>query len=204
MENINLNVPSVKKLFIDYENYDIYNLAPEGEEFIDWFRCDKGIAETVSILNKKGYITDSNSCEGHMPKITSAYIEGFGQTMGAFIAFKPDITIPSFPEGFYQEPMAVGDGFPNCLVSAITEGLPVIDEKVTKLPLEDNEENAALIAKLRSRLPLIDNHGYTYQPNEEEIGNLVNYFETNLVRDRENLNIWAKSLPKREVLGKSK
>lgn len=139
-----------------------------------------------------------------MPNITPTYIENFDRVMGTFIAFKPDIVIPSFPEGFYQEPMAVGDGFSNCLVSSITDGLPIIDERVTKLPLENNEENAFLIAKLRSGLPLIDNHGYMYQPTQVEVENLTNYFETTLAKNREALNIWAKSLPKREVLGKSR
>ena len=53
-----------KVLYIDYINYDIHNCPPEGEMFIDWFMCDASIAETISILNKKGYITDSNSCGG--------------------------------------------------------------------------------------------------------------------------------------------
>lgn len=60
MDTVNSNA-RVRALFIDYESYDIHPCAPRGQEYIDWFRCDKEIAETISILNKKGYITDANS-----------------------------------------------------------------------------------------------------------------------------------------------
>lgn len=57
----NYDVPRVRKLFIDGTNFNIYKTKPKG---VFSFKVDEKIAETISILNKKGYYTE-HCCQGH-------------------------------------------------------------------------------------------------------------------------------------------
>ena len=169
-----------KVLYIDYINYDIHNCPPEGEMFIDWFMCDASIAETISILNKKGYITDSNSCGGHMPIIRSQFITNYDVVQRwPYIAFKENISIPVYPKGFYNFPMSVGKKFSNCLVSSI-EGLYSKDYP-NFLP------HTLIDISYSKEIPQVDNSGFVHIINEKL------YFQ--YAENYDNLIVWKKAIP---------
>ena len=48
-------------MIIDRKTYEVYKYA---EDYADAFICDRLIAPTVALLNKKGYKTYA-SCQGH-------------------------------------------------------------------------------------------------------------------------------------------
>ena len=184
-------------LFIDNKEFNIHDKIPEGSEFIDWFMCDESIAETVSILNKKGYITDSNSCGGHMPIIRGPIILNYDVVRrGPYIAFKDNITIPSYPAGFYQIPLRVGEKFSNCLVSSISEMF--LDNNQTFLPYEK------INIEKEKKLPKIDNSGYMHLTNDLDASSFLEYYEQCLLLTRKSLQEWAKSLPLHIINGQIK
>lgn len=51
------------QLYIDFKNYDVHTFKPKGIIDIDYISVDELIANTISLLNKKGYIT-TYSCQG--------------------------------------------------------------------------------------------------------------------------------------------
>lgn len=175
-------------LYIDYVNYDIHTESPEGEMFIDWFMCDASIAETISILNKKGYITDSNSCGGHMPIIRGSLITNYDVIKkGPYIAFKEEISIPVYPNGFYNFPMHVGETFSNCLVSSI-EGLYSKDY-LSFLP------HSLINISYSKEIPQVDNSGFIHDLNG--VNDFCDFYAVALNATRKSLNEWAKLLPPR-------
>ena len=177
-----------KVIYIDYINYDIHNCPPEGEMFIDWFMCDASIAETISILNKKGYITDSNSCGGHMPIIRSQFITNYDVVQrGPYIAFKENISIPVYPKGFYNFPMSVGKKFSNCLVSSI-EGLYSKDYP-NFLP------HTLIDISYSKEIPQVDNSGFVHIINGVGVDDFYDFYAMALDNTRKSLNEWAKTLP---------
>lgn len=179
-----------KVLYIDYINYDIHISPPEGEIFIDWFMCDESIAETISILNKKGYITDSNSCGGHMPIIRGQFITNYDVVQrGPYIAFKENISIPVYPKGFYNFPMSVGTKFSNCLVSSI-EGLYSED-----YPIFNFLPHTLIDISYSKEIPQVDNSGFVHIRNGVSADNFCDFYAIALDNTRKSLNEWAKSLP---------
>lgn len=129
----------VKPLYIDTINYDVHYEMPEGEEFKDWFKVDPLIATSISILNKKGYKTASNSCQGHVPIMDGTTILEDMTPLLGHIAFEEHIVLPSFPEGYYPVTMRFGNGFNNCLVSDIQARRSYIgkDERIYELDEDD-------------------------------------------------------------------
>lgn len=65
-----------KNSIIDLNNFEVYTFA---EDYPNIIVCDRRIAPSVAILNKKGYIT-SASCEGH-------YLEGCNEQFNVDLEF---------------------------------------------------------------------------------------------------------------------
>ena len=110
--------------YIDVSSWEICD-SPDG-----FIPVDKGIAQTICALNKKGYIT-SSSCEGHhdikfvdIDEVDIAYLDEFKDDPRAiikninddtfdywvevfgtsvYVVFADDYELPNIPEGFKFE-----------------------------------------------------------------------------------------------------
>lgn len=110
--------------YIDVSSWEICD-SPDG-----FIPVDKGIAKTICVLNKKGYITKS-SCEGHhdikfvdIDEVDIAYLDEFkddpraiikninddtfdywAEVFGTsvYVVFADDYELPNIPKGFKFE-----------------------------------------------------------------------------------------------------
>lgn len=130
---LNLNIVP---LYIDTENYDVHVKRPINAFS---FEVDPLIAPSISILNKKGYRTIPNSCEGHTPLMKNGkIIEDIRMRLG-HIAFAEDIELPSYPEGYYPYIMTYGSAYNNCLVSDLPTRVYKYDDNGRIINLTEDE-----------------------------------------------------------------
>lgn len=130
-----LNLDTVP-LYIDTENYDVHIERPV---HIFSFEVDPLIADSISMLNKKGYRTMPNSCEGHIPNMENGkIIEDIRIRLG-HVAFAEDIELPSYPEGYYPYMMSFGEYYSNCLVSDLPTRIYKYDDNGRIINLTEDE-----------------------------------------------------------------